>query len=61
MRVPVEVGQVVAAGEVAVVISAMKMENEVTFAAGGRVAAVHVAAGQAVKVGMLLVSVTPEG
>ena len=60
VRVPVAVDQVVAAGDVAVVISAMKMENEVAFATGGRVTALHVSTGQAVRVGTPLVTVVPE-
>ncbi len=60
IRVAVSVGQVVTAGEVAVVISAMKMENEVTVATGGRVDAVHVAVGDAVKVGTPLLSVVAD-
>ncbi len=60
MRVAVSVGQVVAAGEVAVVVSAMKMENEVGIVTGGRVDSIHVAVGDAVKVGTALLSVTPD-
>ncbi len=59
MRVAVAVGQLVAAGEVAIVVSAMKMENEVTIATGGRIDAIHVAVGDAVKVGTPLLTVTP--
>ncbi len=58
MRVAVAVGQIVKPGMVAVVISAMKMENEVTITTGGQVDAVHVAAGEAVKVGTPLLSVS---
>jgi acetyl-CoA/propionyl-CoA carboxylase biotin carboxyl carrier protein len=59
VRVPVVVDQVVVAGEVAVVVSAMKMENEVTFGIDGRVGAIHVVAGQSVKVGTPLMTVSP--
>ncbi len=57
VRVAVAIGQDVTAGEVAVVVSAMKMENEITLTTGGRVSAVHVVAGDAVRVGSPLVSI----
>jgi biotin carboxyl carrier protein len=45
VSVPVRVGQVVAAGEVLVVLESMKMENEVRAPQDAVVQAVHVAAG----------------
>jgi biotin carboxyl carrier protein len=50
-----EVGQHVEPGAGLVVLEAMKMENEFRATAGGVVTEVHVAAGQAVNVGDLLV------
>ncbi len=60
MRVAVTVGQIVAAGEVAIVVSAMKMENEVVTLTAGRIESIHVAVGDAVRVGTPLLSVTPD-
>jgi biotin carboxyl carrier protein len=56
VRVPVSVGQEVAAGQVLVVVEAMKMENEFKAPMAGKVAAVHVRAGQAVEAHTVLVS-----
>jgi biotin carboxyl carrier protein len=61
LRVEVEVGQTVAAGDGLVVLEAMKMENEIKAPVGGRVEAVHVSGGQAVDKGMVLVEVVVEG
>ncbi len=49
LRVLVEVGQEVAAGDVLCVVEAMKMENEVAAHRPGTVKELHVTAGQAVK------------
>jgi acetyl-CoA/propionyl-CoA carboxylase biotin carboxyl carrier protein len=49
LRVLVEVGQEVAAGDVLCVVEAMKMENEVAAHRPGTVKELHVIAGQAVK------------
>ena len=55
VRVTVSPGQQITAGTGLVVMEAMKMENELRASAGGTVKAVHVAAGQAVEKGALLV------
>ena len=51
LSVKVSVGQSVKAGEVLVVIEAMKMENEVVAPADGVVKAIHTAKGAAVATG----------
>jgi biotin carboxyl carrier protein len=61
LRVEVEEGQSVAAGDGLVVLEAMKMENEIKAPVDGRVTAVHVNDGQAVDKGTVLVEVTVEG
>jgi biotin carboxyl carrier protein len=48
VKVDVEQGQEVEPGQGVVIVEAMKMENELTSEAGGRVATVHVTEGQAV-------------
>lgn len=55
VRVEVEPGQAVRAGQGVVVMEAMKMENELKAEAAGVVARVLVAAGQAVEKGAVLV------
>jgi len=55
MRVEVEVGDVVEAGQGVVIVEAMKMENELAAEAAGRVVAVPVAEGEAVEKGTVLV------
>ena len=55
VRVEVEEGQTVAAGQGVVVVEAMKMENELKAPAEGVVAKVLVAAGQTVEKGAALV------
>ena len=57
LRVLVEPGQAVEAGQGVVVLEAMKMENELTAPASGTVAAVHAASGDAVAKGDLLVEI----
>jgi pyruvate carboxylase subunit B len=57
LRVLVEPGQEVEEGQGVVVLEAMKMENELTAPAAGTVAAVHVAAGDAVAKNELLIEV----
>ncbi|HEV2527369.1 MAG TPA: acetyl-CoA carboxylase biotin carboxylase subunit [Thermomicrobiales bacterium] len=57
VRIPVEVGQDVEAGQVGIVVSAMKMENELSLTTSGRIDAIHVAVGDAVRVGTPLISV----
>lgn len=54
-RVLVEEGQAIEAGDVLVVLEAMKMETEITAPEAGTVAAVLVAAGDAVSGGQALV------
>jgi biotin carboxyl carrier protein len=54
-RVAVQPGDAVSAGDILLVIEAMKMENEFRAAAAGTVAEVRVVAGQAVNAGDVLV------
>ena len=56
VRILVEVGQSVQAGQGMIVVEAMKMENELKSTAEGTVASIEVAAGQAVDKGALLIS-----
>jgi biotin carboxyl carrier protein len=60
VRISIEPGDVVAAGQVLLVVEAMKMENEYKCPIDGVVRAVHVAVGQAVEAHTLLVTVEPE-
>jgi biotin carboxyl carrier protein len=55
LRVLVEEGQEVAAGDGLIVLEAMKMENELRAPADGRVATIHVTAGMAVVKNALLI------
>jgi acetyl/propionyl-CoA carboxylase alpha subunit len=55
VRVEVAVGDAVAAGDLLLVLEAMKMEHPVVAPAGGTVASVAVAAGQQVDAGQVLV------
>ena len=55
VRVNVAVGDVIAAGHGAVVMEAMKMENELRAKTGGTVKAVHAEVGMAVEKGAILV------
>jgi len=55
VRILVEPGQTVAAGQGVIVVEAMKMENELRSPAAGVVAHVAVSAGQAVEKGALLI------
>jgi pyruvate carboxylase subunit B len=57
LRYLVEVGDHVEAGQGLVVVEAMKMENELAAAGGGRVEALHISAGENVDKGVLLVSI----
>ena len=45
------VGQTVKAGDVILILEAMKMQNEITAPSAGTVKAVNVESGQSVKVG----------
>ena len=56
VRVNVEPGQAVTAGQGVIVVEAMKMENELKSPADGVVARVAVTAGQAVEKGALLIA-----
>ncbi len=56
-RVNVAVGDTVAAGDVVVILEAMKMETEVRATRGGSVSAVHVKVGDTVAVGDSLITV----
>jgi methylmalonyl-CoA carboxyltransferase 1.3S subunit len=56
-RVMVEEGQQIAAGDVLLVLEAMKMETEITSPEAGTVSAVLVAPGDAVSGGQVLVQV----
>ena len=60
VRVEVAVGQAVAAGAGLVVVEAMKMENELRAAHACVVAQVHVAAGDKVEKGQVLVTLQGE-
>ncbi|HEU4640962.1 MAG TPA: biotin/lipoyl-containing protein [Gemmatimonadaceae bacterium] len=55
VRVNVQAGDTVVAGQGMVVMEAMKMENELRATGAGVVSAVHVKAGTAVEKGMVLV------
>lgn len=59
VRVGVEVGDTVSAGEGLAVIEAMKMENELRATTAGVVVAVRVSPGQAVDKGAVLVDLGP--
>lgn len=54
-RVLVKEGQQIEAGDVLIILEAMKMETEITAPAGGTVTAVLVSAGDAVAGGQVLV------
>ena len=60
VRVLAEKGQEVKPGDGLVVIEAMKMENELKAETGGIVSRIHVAPGQAVEKGALLVEFDSE-
>ena len=59
VTVLVTLGQVVEAGEVLVILEAMKMENEIKGARAGVVSAIDVADGDSVETGGKLVSLKP--
>jgi biotin carboxyl carrier protein len=56
VKLLVEVGAQVAAGQGVIVLEAMKMENELVAERGGTVASIHKQAGQSVETGDLLVT-----
>ncbi|MDC0935182.1 biotin/lipoyl-binding protein [Pirellulales bacterium] len=55
VKVPLQVGQSIKAGDTLMVLEAMKMETVLTAAADGKVAQVHAGVGDAVQVKQLLV------
>ena len=55
IKLIVSEGQAVKAGDVLLILEAMKMQNEITAETAGTVKAINVAAGQSVKVGDSLV------
>lgn len=57
LRLMVNVGDVVIQGQSLLVVEAMKMENELQSKAAGQVMAIHVAIGDAVSTGALLVEI----
>jgi acetyl-CoA/propionyl-CoA carboxylase, biotin carboxylase, biotin carboxyl carrier protein len=59
VKVLVEVGQAVEAGQAVVVLEAMKMENQITADVSGTVAEVKVSAGDTVGAGDVVVVITP--
>ena len=58
VRIGVQVGDVVGAGQGLVVMEAMKMENELRAPAAGTVVAIHAVPGTAVEKGALLVELS---
>lgn len=61
VRLQIEVGATVTAGQALVVLEAMKMENELKAAGPGVVAEIAVDAGQAVERGQILIRFGPPG
>ena len=59
VKVEVEEGELVEAGGRLLVVEAMKMENSLTAAAGGRVGTIHVVAGQTVEKDEILMDMFP--
>ena len=59
VSVEVEEGESVEAGQGLVIVEAMKMENEVRAQAAGCVQVIHVASGDAVEKGKILVELVP--
>lgn len=59
LRIPVSLGQAVAAGQGVLVLEAMKMENEIKAPAPGVVASIPVQPGQAVEKGQVLLHMGP--
>lgn len=60
VRVDVAEGDRVAAGQSVVIVEAMKMENDLKAGSAGRVSRIHVAAGEAVDKGAVLVEFEAE-
>ena len=59
VKVLVEVGQEVAAGDGVIVLEAMKMENQINADVSGTVAEIKVSAGETVGGGDTVVVITP--
>ena len=59
VKVEVDEGECVEAGDGLLVVEAMKMENELTAAVAGRVGTIHVVAGQTVEKGEVLMDMLP--
>jgi methylmalonyl-CoA carboxyltransferase small subunit len=57
LRIEVEEGQEVAAGDVLIILEAMKMETEISSPKAGKIGAILVAKGTAVQVGQGLIEV----
>ena len=55
VRVPSQVGQKMQPGDVLLVLEAMKMETNITAPAAGKIAALRVGVGDAVKNGQVVV------
>jgi biotin carboxyl carrier protein len=55
VRISVEMGQVVEAGQTVAVVEAMKMQNDLAAVRGGKVEQIHVKAGDIVEQGTVLV------
>lgn len=58
-RLVVQLGQVVAKGEVLFILEAMKMHNEVKAPVAGRVAAIHLQAGETVEPRQVVLDLEP--
>lgn len=59
VRIAVEVGDLVAAGQALVVVEAMKMENELRATVAGQVTAIRAVQGTAVDKGAILIELGP--
>jgi len=59
IRVLVEKGDTVTAGQAVVVVEAMKMENQISAPREGRVTKIRVSAGEAVDGGATLLDIEP--
>lgn len=61
LKVHVTAGQTITCGQPLVILEAMKMENEISAEADGIVRAVHVATGDAVAKGAVMLEIAPSG
>jgi methylmalonyl-CoA carboxyltransferase 1.3S subunit len=55
VRIAAQIGQKLQAGDILLVLEAMKMETNITSAIAGQVAAIKVAAGDSVQAGQVVV------